>query len=104
MYQLVLVQKDVADYKTERYFTYDRHLKQQHKKISYPQGITQNEKPIRIDSLTKLDVADVQCMEYMSAGDSGTYLLSIDSLLPFRFPLKWQDWKLKGEEEKKVHS
>lgn len=74
--------------------------KQQHKNL-YPQGIAQNEKPIRIDSLTKLDLADVLCMEYMSAGDSSTYLLPIDSLLPFwsKFPLQWQDWKLKGKEK-----
>lgn len=69
---------------------------------------TENEKPIRIDSLTKLDLADVLCMEYMSAEESSTYLLSIDSLLPFwsNFSLQWQDWKLKGKErtlEKFLH-
>lgn len=59
----------------------------------------ENEKPIRIDSLTKLDLADVPCMEYMSAGDSGTYLPPIDSLLPFGsgLTLQSQDWKLKGK-------
>lgn len=59
----------------------------------------ENEKPIRIDSLTKLDLADVPCMEYMSAGDSGTYLPPIDSLLPFGsgLALQSQDWKLKGK-------
>lgn len=49
----------------------------------------------------KLDLADVLCMEYMSAGDSSTYLLPIDSLLPFwsKFALQSQDWKLKGKEK-----
>lgn len=44
---------------------------------------TEIEKPIRIDSLMKLDRADMLCVEYVSCGDSSTYLLPIDSLLPF---------------------
>lgn len=62
---------------------------------------TENEKPIRIDSPTKLDLVDVLGMEYMSPEDSGTYFLSIDSLLPFwsKFPLQWQGWKLKAAEK-----
>lgn len=61
----------------------------------------ENEKPIRIDSLTKLDLADVPYMEYMSAGDSGTYLRPIDSLLPFgaRLALQSRDWKLKATKD-----
>lgn len=46
----------------------------------------------------KLDLADMLCMEYMSCGDGSTYLLPIDSLLPFwsEFPLQTQDFKLKA--------
>lgn len=47
----------------------------------------------------KLDRADMLCMEYMSSGDSRTYLLAIDSLLPFwsEFPLQSKDLKLKAK-------
>lgn len=47
----------------------------------------------------KLDRADMLCMEYVSCGDSSTYLLPIDSLLPFwsKFPLQSQDLKLKAK-------
>lgn len=68
-------------------FRYDKHLKTATQKNSAallpPGHHTENEKPIRIDSLTKPDLVDVLGMEYMSAEDSGTYFLSIDSLLPF---------------------
>lgn len=49
----------------------------------------------------KLDLADMLRMEYMSAGDSSTYPLPIDSLLPFwsKFSLQSQDWNLKDKEK-----
>lgn len=41
----------------------------------------------------KLYLADMLCMEYVSCEDSSTYLLPIDSFLPFgtEFPLQSQD-------------
>lgn len=50
----------------------------------------------------KLDLADMLCMEYMSCGDSSTYLLPIDSLLPFgsEFSLQSQDEKLKAKKRR----
>lgn len=50
----------------------------------------------------KLDRADMLCMEYVSCGDSSTYLLPIDSLLPFwsKFPLQSQDLKLKAKKRR----